>query len=153
MLWRRPCTRVHSHKPTIGVRASAINQIWHVDTTIIKLVDVQHSNSMIEAFWRIMKTNWLYLNKLDSFAAVERQVNFYIDQYNRVIPHSAHSRQTPDEIYFKTGTEVPSELQAAAVKERRAPRSQLNDKTLSKLPASTTARSNRITTVHTITAI
>jgi hypothetical protein len=98
--------------------------LWrrHVDTTIIKLVDVQYSNSMIEAFWRIMKTNGLYLNKLDSFAAVEKQVNFYIDQYNRVIPHSAHSGQTPDEIYFKTGTEVPSELQAAAVKARVARR-------------------------------
>jgi hypothetical protein len=91
MLWRRPRTRVRPRKPTIGVRADAINQIWHVNTTIIKLVDIQYSNSMIEAFWRIMKSNWLYLNKLDSFAAVERQVNFYIDQYNRVIPHWAHS--------------------------------------------------------------
>jgi putative transposase len=89
---------------------------------VIAQVDVQYSDSMIEAFWRIMKTNWLYLNKLDSFAAVERQVNFYIDQYNRVIPHSAHSGQTPDEIYFKTGTDVTSELQAAAVKARVARR-------------------------------
>jgi len=37
--WRRPRTRVHPAAPKDGVRASAPDQIWHVDTTLIKLVD------------------------------------------------------------------------------------------------------------------
>jgi len=37
--WRRPRRRVHPAKPKIGVRASAPNEIWHVDTTVIRLLD------------------------------------------------------------------------------------------------------------------
>jgi putative transposase len=37
--WRRPRQRVHPPKPTVGVRASQPNQIWHIDTSVIKLVD------------------------------------------------------------------------------------------------------------------
>jgi putative transposase len=37
--WRRPRQRVHPPKPTVGVRASEPSQIWHVDTSAIKLLD------------------------------------------------------------------------------------------------------------------
>jgi transposase InsO family protein len=37
--WRRPRFRVHPVKPKIGIRASVPNEIWHVDTTIIRLLD------------------------------------------------------------------------------------------------------------------
>jgi hypothetical protein len=37
--WRRPRQRVHPPKPTVGVRASQPNQIWHIDTSVIKLLD------------------------------------------------------------------------------------------------------------------
>jgi hypothetical protein len=37
--WRRPRQRLHPPKPTVGVRASQPNEIWHIDTTIIKLLD------------------------------------------------------------------------------------------------------------------
>ncbi len=37
--WRRPRLRVHPSKPKIGIRASASNEIWHVDTTLIRLLD------------------------------------------------------------------------------------------------------------------
>ena len=37
--WRRPRTRVHPAAPKDGVRASAPDEMWHVDTTIIKLLD------------------------------------------------------------------------------------------------------------------
>ncbi len=33
-------------------------------------VDVAYSNSMIEAFWRSLKHQWLYLNSLDSLSWV-----------------------------------------------------------------------------------
>ena len=37
--WRRPRLRIHPAKPKVGIRSSAPNQIWHVDTTLIRLLD------------------------------------------------------------------------------------------------------------------
>ena len=37
--WRRPRTRVHPAKPKVGLRATMPNQYWHVDTTVIRLLD------------------------------------------------------------------------------------------------------------------
>ena len=37
--WRRPRARVHPAKPKVGIRASRPNEIWHVDTTLIRLLD------------------------------------------------------------------------------------------------------------------
>ena len=37
--WRRPWQRVHPAKPKVGIRASRPNEIWHVDTTLIWLLD------------------------------------------------------------------------------------------------------------------
>ena len=37
--WRRPRRRIHPSKPKMGIRASAANEIWHVDTTLIRLLD------------------------------------------------------------------------------------------------------------------
>jgi len=37
--WRRPRKRIHPLKPTIGVRASRPNRIWHVDISMVKLLD------------------------------------------------------------------------------------------------------------------
>ncbi|MCH8242361.1 MAG: transposase [Planctomycetes bacterium] len=37
--WRRPRLRVHPSKPKVGIRASHPNEIWHVDTTLIRLLD------------------------------------------------------------------------------------------------------------------
>jgi putative transposase len=37
--WRRPRQRVHPAQPKVGIRASKANEIWHVDTTLIRLLD------------------------------------------------------------------------------------------------------------------
>jgi putative transposase len=166
---RRPRKRVHPAKPKIGIRASRANETWHVDATLIQLLDgskvylhavidnfsrrilawkasdqfdpsitaellnqaasgikeaeppqlmvdggvenfngsvdaaiislnlkrvlaqteVTFSNSMIEAWWRVLKHQWLFLNELDSLSKVTSLVTFYVDQHNRHLPHSA----------------------------------------------------------------
>lgn len=53
------------------------------------LRDVVFSNSMIEAFWRTLKHQWLYLNTLDSAEAVRRLVAFYVSAYDTELPHAA----------------------------------------------------------------
>jgi len=37
--WRRCRQRVHPAKPKVGIRATAANEIWHVDTTLLRLLD------------------------------------------------------------------------------------------------------------------
>ena len=82
--------------------------------------ELKFSNSMIEAWWRSLKHHWLFLHALDSVATVRRLVAFYVDEHKRVLPHAAFHGQTPDEMYFGTGKEIPEELAARADTARRA---------------------------------
>ena len=204
--WRRPRQRVHPPKPKLGLRASKPNEVWHIDTSIVRLLDgtraylyavidnfsrrilswrvserfdptmtlavlevagwnlkptnspptlladsgvenrtkaideliesgvirrvlaqveIACSNSLIEAWWRSLKHQWLFLNTLDSVDAVRRLTDFYVGEHNTRLPHSAFNGQTPDEVYFDTGSEVPDAL-AKRRKEARAARMEAN---------------------------
>ena len=79
---------------------------------VLAQTDIYFSNSLIESWWRVLKHQWLYLNTLDSVTAVRRLVAFYVEQHNRHLPHSAFGGQTPDEMYFGTGTDIPKQLAA-----------------------------------------
>ena len=57
---------------------------------------------------------------LDSIATVRRLVAFYVDEQNRVLPHSAFRGQTPDEMYFGTGDALPADLTSRAAAARLA---------------------------------
>ena len=195
--WRRPRQRVHPAKPTIGIRATRPNEIWHVDTTLIRLLDgskaylhaiidnfsrrvmawrvndtfipavtaellveagreiedtkpqllvdggvenynsavdklvdsgllkrilaqteIRYSNSLIESWWRVIKHQWLFLNTWDTAARVGKLVAFYVDQHNSHLPHSAFKGQTPDEMYFGTGDDIPKTLEEAKLQAR-----------------------------------
>jgi putative transposase len=70
---------------------------------VLAYTELKFSNSMIEAWWRSLKHQWLFLHPLDTVATVRRLVAFYVDQHNHVLPHSAFRGQTPDEMYFGTG--------------------------------------------------
>ncbi|MFC1611390.1 transposase [Myxococcota bacterium] len=80
---------------------------------ILAQVDVSFSNSMVEAFWRSLRHQWLYLHSLDSFVALRRLIGFYVEEHNSVMPHSAFQGQTPDEVYFGRGAKVEDNLVAA----------------------------------------
>ena len=195
--WRRPRLRVHPAKPTVGIRATRPNETWHVDTTLIRLLDggkaylhaiidnfsrrvlawrvndsfmpavtaellieagthtedtqpqvlvdggvenynsavdklvdsgllkrilaqteIRYSNSLIESWWRVIKHQWLFLNTLDTAASVGKLVAFYVDQHNSHLPHSAFKGQTPDEMYFGTGDDIPKTLEEAKLQAR-----------------------------------
>ena len=199
--WRRPGLRLHPGKPREGIRAEKPDGVWHVDTTVIRLldgtktylqavidnfsrrilawrvndtfdpgvtaellveagaeqldatpeelvdagvenmnhrvdglvergllrrvlamVDISFSNSLIEAWWRSLKHNWLFLHPLDTTATVRREVAFYVEQHNSVIPHHAFKGQPPDEVYFGRGDEVPNQLADARVRRMEANR-------------------------------
>src|SRR5215510_4237132 len=199
--WRRPRLRVHPATPKVGLRTTEADEMWHIDTTVIRLLDgkraylhavidnfsrrilawrvadtfapvnsvavlleasrgatrptsapvvladagvenvnarvdeliatgvlrrllafteLKFSNSMIEAWWRSLKHQWLFLHSLDSVTTVRRLVAFYVQEHNTVLPHSAFRGETPDEMYFGTGHSVPADLTARAAAARQA---------------------------------
>ena len=73
-------------------------------------VELDFSNSLIEAWWRALKHQWLFLNTLDNITTLRRLVAFYVNTHNTQMLHSAFDGQTPDEIYFGTGDKIPQEL-------------------------------------------
>ncbi len=87
---------------------------------VLALRDVSFSNSLIEAWWRTLKHQWLYLNTLDSVETVRRLVAFYVEAHNSEIPHSAFRGQTPDEIYYGRGKDVPNKLTAVKIRAQAA---------------------------------
>ncbi len=67
---------------------------------VLAQIDIVCSNSLIEAFWRQLKHAWLFLNALDSTAAVRRLVAFYVGEHNEKIARAVLGGRTPDEVYF-----------------------------------------------------
>ncbi len=76
----------------------------------------------------MLKHQWLYLNTLDTISTLEKLVAFYVDEHNARLPHSAFRGQTPDEMYFGTGNDIPIQLEAAR-KSARQSRMEVNRKT------------------------
>ena len=107
--------------PTLVADASVENVNSGVDGLIdfgllrrvLALRVVTFSNSLIEAWWRALRHQWLFLNTLDSRASVTRLVAFYVEAHNDEIPHSAFHGQTPDEMYYGRGQGIPEELECA----------------------------------------
>ena len=71
---------------------------------VLAQVDIIESNSMIEAWWRSLRHQWLYLNTLDAEISVRRLVAFHVEQHTPVMPRSALGGRTPDEVYFGQST-------------------------------------------------
>lgn len=44
---------------------------------------------------------------------MRRHVAFYVREYNETIPHAAFCGETPNEVYFGGGGDVPGQLEAA----------------------------------------
>jgi putative transposase len=64
---------------------------------------------MIEAWWRSLKHQWLFLNSLDSVERVRTLVAFFVDEHNTKRPHAAFRGQTPDEVFFGTAPNLSAE--------------------------------------------
>jgi putative transposase len=62
--WRRPRLRVHPAKPKIGLRTTRADEMWHIDTTVIRLLDGTRAylHAVIDNFsrrilaWRVVDT-------------------------------------------------------------------------------------------------
>jgi transposase InsO family protein len=70
--WRRPRQRIHPAKPKIGIRAARPNEIWHIDTTLIRLLDGSRAylHAVIDNFSRRILA-WKVTGTLDPAATAE----------------------------------------------------------------------------------
>jgi putative transposase len=80
---------------------------------VLAMTEIAFSNSLIESWWRALKHQWLYLNTLDTIGRLEKLIAFYVEEHNTRLPHSAFRGQTPDEMYFGLGKDIPQQLEAA----------------------------------------
>jgi hypothetical protein len=120
--------RVDAGRPLMYADSGVENVNGEVDDTlfsacldrILAQVEVGFSNSIVEAYWRSLKHQWLFLNSLDSVARVRTLVEFHVNEHNTKMPHPAFDGQTPDEVFFGTGAKVPEELALARGNARAA---------------------------------
>ena len=114
--------------PTVVADSGVENVIARVDQLmadgvvrrVLAEVEVSFSNSMIEAFWRSLRHQWLYLHSLDSFTQLEQLIDYYVREHNTQMPHHAFVGQTPDEVYFGHADRVRDRLTTARHQARRA---------------------------------
>jgi hypothetical protein len=66
---------------------------------LIALKDIDYSNNMIERFFRIMKSNYLYLSEIENGDMLKTIVEKLMCEYNFVRPHHSHKLLTPHEVY------------------------------------------------------
>ena len=64
--WRRPRLRLYPAKPKVGLRTGAPNEAWHIDVTIIKLLDgtKAYVHAVIDNFSRRILA-WTVAGRLD----------------------------------------------------------------------------------------
>ena len=86
---------------------------------VLALVEASFSNSMIEAFWRSLRHQWLCLHSLEGFTQLEQLIDFYVNEHNTEMPHHAFDGRTPDEVYFGQADRVHDRLRAARRQARR----------------------------------
>ncbi len=67
-------------------------------TKKIALKDVKFSNSVIEGTYNILKSKYFQDRPILS-STIEKEVNFFVHDYNNVRPHYEHQIYTPNEIH------------------------------------------------------
>ncbi len=69
--WRRPSLRVHPAKPKVGLRTTQPNQAWHIDTTVIRLLDGSKAflHAVIDNFSRRILA-WRLADKFDPASTI-----------------------------------------------------------------------------------
>lgn len=104
----------------ISTYCSPPRSIHHV----LAKTDIRESNSMIEAFFRSLKNNYLYFQgKLSDVSQAQKCLRFYIEQHNTKLPHSAFNGATPEDIMSNTWEKKKIEidnLKTKALQNRKA---------------------------------
>ena len=70
--WRRPRQRLYPEKPNIGIRAEAPNEYWHIDVTVLRLLDGTRAylHAVIDNFSRRVLA-WRLVDRLQPVTTCE----------------------------------------------------------------------------------
>ncbi len=71
----------------------------------IAQIDIEQSNSMIETLFHRMKHRYLFTILLSNFESLVKGTDFYLNESNSCIPHSALKGATPEKIITGIWTE------------------------------------------------
>jgi hypothetical protein len=71
---------------------------------------------------------------LDNIVTVRKLVRWYVIQHNEVLSHAAFNGQTPDEMYFGRGDNVPDELSRRRDEARQSRREKNRQTVCSRCP-------------------
>jgi transposase InsO family protein len=89
--WRRPRRRVYPEKPKTGIRATRPNEYWHIDVTVIRLLDdtKAYLHAVIDNFSRRI-LSWRLSERLDPTTTCEilKEAGKHLDQAPTIIADS-----------------------------------------------------------------
>jgi putative transposase len=86
---------------------------------LLAFTELKFSNTMIEAWWRSLTHQWLFLHPL---IASPRSVDWSRSTFTNTTAcfHLRRFAKTPDEMYFRTGDAVPADLTSRGAAARQA---------------------------------
>ncbi len=110
--WRRPRVRVHPAKPKVGLRTTGPNEMWHIDTTVIRLLDETRAylHAVIDNFsrrilaWRVADT----FAPVNSVAVLLEGRNPFSECPNRLGGRGRGERQRRGRRIDRHGRSTPS---------------------------------------------
>ncbi len=86
----------------------------------IAQVEIKKSNSMVERLFHSLKNRYLYSQDLDTARNAEKNICFYMNEHNDVIPQAVLSGLTPAEAHAgKNPDELTAKLDAFALEKRK----------------------------------
>jgi putative transposase len=83
---------------------------------MIARVDIHFSNSMVESLFRMLKSNFLRFEVLETQRDVERKVDFYFTELNDIIPRHAFNGATPQEKFLNTWSDLETDKLRAGIR-------------------------------------
>ncbi|NRA64491.1 MAG: DDE-type integrase/transposase/recombinase [Pseudobacteriovorax sp.] len=101
-------TRSITLKPTLMCDQGTENLNSEVDSLleeqdikrVVAQIDIDFSNSMVEALFKRMKHNYLFNHPLTSLQALREKLDYYIEESNNQIPLASLKGATPSETFF-----------------------------------------------------
>lgn len=82
--------------------------------------EIRNGNTMVEIFFKMLKNNHLYFASLNSRRDLVREISFYVNQHNNVVPMRALNGNTPAEALYSQDNKISSDVVAKKLAERRS---------------------------------
>lgn len=82
--------------------------------------EIRNGNTMVEIFFKMLKNNHLYYASLKSRRDLVREISFYVNQHNNVVPMRALNGNTPAEALYSQDNKISSDVVAKKLAERRS---------------------------------